>query len=60
MLSGISQKVQVDMKFIAELLQSMGHYAQQREQERAAAYLSEATDLYELEVRMRKLERDND
>jgi Protein of unknown function (DUF3563) len=47
------------MKFIAELLQNMGRHAQQREQERAAAYLSEATDLYELEVRMRKLERDN-
>ncbi|WP_158902017.1 DUF3563 family protein [Burkholderia sp. L27(2015)] len=47
------------MKFIAELLQNIGHQVEQGAQERSAAYLSEATDLYELETRMRKLERDD-
>jgi hypothetical protein len=45
------------MRFIAELLQNIGHQVEQGAQERSSAYLSEATDLYELEVRMRKLER---
>jgi hypothetical protein len=47
------------MNFIAQLLQNVGRRAQQTEQERSAAYLSEATDLYELEVRQRNLEHYN-
>jgi hypothetical protein len=47
------------MRFIAELLQNIGYQVEQGAQERSSAYLSEATDLYELEVRMRKLERDD-
>lgn len=46
------------MKFIASLIQAIGKNAEQREQERKIAYLSEAIDLYELEFRMRKLDRE--
>jgi len=46
------------MSFIAALIQSLGKSAQQREQERKVAYLSEAVDLYELEYRMRRLDRE--
>jgi len=46
------------MNFIAALIQSLGKSAEQREQERKIAYLSEAIDLYELEYRMRRLDRE--
>jgi hypothetical protein len=46
------------MNFIISLIQALGKSAEQREQERKIAYLSEAIDLYELEFRMRKLDRE--
>jgi hypothetical protein len=46
------------MNFIAFLIQALAKSAEQREQERRIAYLSEAIDLYELDFRMRKLDRE--
>ena len=46
------------MKFLATLIQTLTKSAEQLEQERRMAYLSEAIDLYELEFRMRKLDRE--
>jgi hypothetical protein len=46
------------MNFLATLIQALAKNAEQREQDRRMAYLSEAIDLYELEFRMRKLDRE--
>jgi hypothetical protein len=55
--SGVLKSEKI-MNFIAALIQALGKSAEQRDQERKVAYLSEAIDLYELEFRMRKLDRE--
>jgi hypothetical protein len=45
------------MKRILHFLSHLADYDQRREQRRREAYLAEATDVYDLEQRMRELDR---
>jgi hypothetical protein len=46
------------MYLLSSLFLFLTKSADERAKERADAYLAEATDLYDLEFRMRKLDRD--
>jgi hypothetical protein len=46
------------MKFLAQLYARLTQSPEARQAERHLAYLSESADLYELEFRMRKLDRE--
>jgi hypothetical protein len=45
------------MKRIPHFLSQLADYEERREQRRREAYLAEAADLYDLEQRMRELDR---
>jgi hypothetical protein len=48
------------MNRLLDLLKKLGERSERRAQERAEAYLAQSTDLYDLERRMRELDRDGE
>ncbi|HEX7155643.1 MAG TPA: DUF3563 family protein [Burkholderiaceae bacterium] len=48
------------MSRFLDLLKTLSERSERRAQERAEAYLAQSTDLYDLERRMRELDRDED